>query len=29
VAVIVEGYFDAIMAHQAGFTNVVAALGPA
>jgi len=27
VAVIVEGYFDAIAAHQAGFTNVVAALG--
>ncbi|HXF68368.1 MAG TPA: DNA primase [Thermoflexus sp.] len=27
VAVIVEGYFDAMMAHQAGFTNVVAALG--
>ncbi len=27
VAVIVEGYFDVMMAHQAGFTNVVAALG--
>ena len=28
-AVIVEGYTDALMAHQAGFTNVVAALGTA
>ena len=28
-AVIVEGYTDALMAHQAGFTNVVASLGTA
>ncbi|MGC8634445.1 MAG: DNA primase [Candidatus Limnocylindrales bacterium] len=28
-AVIVEGYTDALMAHQAGFQNVVAALGTA
>ncbi len=28
-AVIVEGYTDALMAHQAGFDNVVAALGTA
>ncbi|HEY7060577.1 MAG TPA: DNA primase [Chloroflexota bacterium] len=28
-AVIVEGYLDAVMAHQAGFRNVVAALGTA
>ncbi|MBX5491612.1 MAG: DNA primase [Chloroflexi bacterium] len=28
-AVIVEGYVDAVMAHQAGFRNVVAALGTA
>jgi DNA primase len=28
-AVIVEGYTDALMAHQAGFRNVVAALGTA
>jgi len=27
--VIVEGYTDALMAHQAGFTNVVASLGTA
>jgi DNA primase len=29
VAVIVEGYFDTIAAHQAGFTNVVASMGTA
>ena len=28
-AVIVEGYTDALMAHQAGFDNVVASLGTA
>ena len=28
-AVIVEGYFDAIACHQAGFTNVVASMGTA
>lgn len=28
-AVLVEGYTDALMAHQAGFTNVVASLGTA
>src|SRR5262249_55316840 len=28
-AVIVEGYLDAVLAHQAGFRNVVAALGTA
>jgi DNA primase len=28
-AVLVEGYSDALMAHQAGFTNVVASLGTA
>ena len=28
-AVIVEGYTDALMAHQAGFSNVVASLGTA
>jgi DNA primase len=28
-AVIVEGYLDAVMAHQGGFRNVVAALGTA
>jgi DNA primase len=28
-AVIVEGYMDALMAHQYGFTNVIAALGTA
>src|SRR5690606_9875202 len=28
-AVIVEGYIDAIQAHQAGFTNVVAQMGTA
>ncbi|GAC1490134.1 MAG: hypothetical protein NVS1B1_07440 [Candidatus Limnocylindrales bacterium] len=28
-AVIVEGYFDAIAAHQAGFANVVASMGTA
>ncbi len=28
-AVIVEGYTDALMAHQAGYTNVVASLGTA
>ena len=29
IAVIVEGYTDALMAHQAGFDNVVASLGTA
>lgn len=29
VAVIVEGYMDAITAHQAGFTNVIAQMGTA
>lgn len=29
VLVVVEGYFDVIAAHQAGFTNVVATLGTA
>lgn len=29
LAVIVEGYMDAVTAHQAGFTNVVASLGTA
>ena len=29
VAVIVEGYFDAIASHQAGITNVVASMGTA
>jgi DNA primase catalytic core len=28
-AIVVEGYFDVISAHQAGFTNVVATLGTA
>src|SRR5207245_10823989 len=28
-AVIVEGYFDAIACHQAGFTNIVASMGTA
>lgn len=29
IAVIVEGYMDAVQAHQAGFTNVVAQMGTA